>query len=258
MGTPKRKFRFVSGSTLEILDTSFEVQYDAQPRDDGPPLLFFKIRGAWQFPSGADGLAKRKWIEDRMMEIAWTWVGRVGTVTIALQSDGTWAGTGSRVISNVKLERLVPETSDNNVAFEYSLEFSSPIANGRIARALSFGLKNVTAENFIVQKDTSDDRTQFKPVWRAGHVRIPDGPPLKILRVMALRSTITGANDLAKRQAVETEYSEWAQLYKGTEALLSIDSVNLGAHHLKNVSPINLDYIDAIAFELEFWSNYGS
>lgn len=257
MATPKRKFRFVSGSTLQVDNTSFEVLYNASAREDGPALLSFTLRGVWELASGADGLAKRKMVEDRFKELHWDWVGKIGTLTIALATDGTWAGTGSRVISNARLDRVSPEQSDNNAVLEYSLDFSIPIS-GRVARTLSFGMKNVTAENFIVHREGEEDRTTFKPCFRAGFVRIPDGPALKITRVTAIRQAVSGGSDLLKRQAVETEWEYWAFTAKGTEALLSIDGGSSSTHHLRGVSPISTEFLDAIAFDLEFVSNYGS
>lgn len=257
MATLKRRLRFVSGSTLEIQNTSFWIEPTSIARADGPAELGVIVHGVWETVSGANGLAKRKAVEDRVEAIRHGFAGKTGSINIALQSDATWVGAGSKAFSNVRLESIDVAQGDNNSVLEYSLEFVIPIS-GRIARSLSFGVKNVTAENFIVHKEGESDRTVFKPVFRAGFVRIPDGPPLKITRVTALRQAVSGGSDLLKRQAVETEWEYWAFTAKGTEALLSIDGGAATTHHLRNVSPISTEFLDAIAFELEFVSNYGS
>lgn len=256
----KRKFRFNIGTTLTAASTDFWVEYSAQTRDDGAPILGVILHGVWETVAGADGLIKREAVEARIKAIVHSYKGKTGSLDVARQDDGTWVGTGSQAFASVRLDDVSIEQGENNACLEYTLQFSVPILNGLIARTLIFdggGSKTITAEAFLVLK-SAEDTTTFKEVFRSGYVRIPAGPSLRITRVVGIRQALVGATDLLKRQNAESELAAWAVTRIGTEGTLTIDGTGLGTHHLRGVSPGELNLLDAMTFELEFVSNYGS
>jgi hypothetical protein len=142
---------------------------------------------------------------------------------------------------------------------EYSLQFEYPISSGgvQIARTLQFGAKPLNAQNFICQY-LKQDETKFQPVFRAAPIRIPSGPPLKVLKVTAIKAAVAGATALARRQAAEAEMQSWAWDYIGNQGLLYIDGINKGTYHLRAANPGDLSLPDAMTFDLEFVTGYGT
>ena len=102
------------------------------------------------------------------------------------------------------------------------------------------------------------DRTVFKDVFRAAPIRVPSGPITKTVAVSAIVESIAASTPLARRQKAEAEVKAWAWDRLGTEGVLKIDGVSLGTAHLATVQPSNLELPDAVVFDLEFITGYGS
>jgi hypothetical protein len=229
------------------------VEYGAQPSDGGAELVV-RLVGCWEHVDFlvTAGLARRAAVEDRWAVIQGTYVGQTGTLT--LHAGETY----QKVFAGVKLRSCNPGQSTGNELLTYDLEFSWTLGQGaRIARTLVFGNVTLTADNFIVGYER-EDGTQWKDVWRAAPIRVPSGPTLKVIRVTAIRKAITGSTALARRQAAEAAYKDWMWTYQGTEATLTLDSVSQGTCHLRKVGQAQLDLWDAVTFELEFVTGYGT
>ena len=250
-----RKWRFTSGIEVLSLDaTDFHVEYSGQAQESGADLGV-TLRAVWEHVDFdlAAGLARRVWLEDRLRHIAWAFCGLTGTLDI------DYGTANARSLPGVKLEGARIGEASNNALLTYDLEFSYPTGAGtEIARTCYFAGKNLGAQNFIVEY-SREDLTEFKPVFRAAAVRIPGGPGLKTIRLTAIKQAVAGATALARRQAAEAAVKDWAWNYQGNQGQLILDGDNdLGTCHLRNVSPAQLDLPDAVTFELEFVTGYGS
>jgi hypothetical protein len=194
-------------------------------------------------------------MEERLQEIKWNFVGKTGTLTIDADTDQ------EKVFTDITLDEVSVPLEEFNDSMEYELSFSFPLSSGggtEIARTLEFdGTKLVNADNFIVEW-TKEDRTVFKPVFRAAAMRVPAGPGLSTIRIQALKDGVTGASALIKRQAIEAEILDWNDNYVGEEGDLEIDAISVGTCHLRSVSPSDLTLPDALVYELEFVTGYGA
>lgn len=252
-GTRKWEFK-VGTSTIEMESTDFYLEYSAEARDDGRVLLGVTMRACWEHSDfNYAGLARRIYVEDRLQDLAWTLSGQKGTLTL----DKSTAQ--ERVLSNITLKGLSPQLSKSNELLKYDLQFEYPLYSEgqRIARTLTFNERGLNAENFIVHY-VREDRTAFTPVFRAAPIRIENGPGLKTILVTAIRQDVAGATDLAKRQAIEAEIKAWAWNHQGVSAELILDGSSAGTCHLREIRPSDLSLPDAVVFEMEFVTGYGS
>jgi len=248
-----RKFRFTAGiGVLSLEGTDFWLEYRAEGGASSA-VLGVVLHGVWEGSNLAlPALARRKAAEDRLKVLTWDYINATGLLEI------DYGTAYARSLSGITLTGLAPAEVSSNVMLEYDLEFSFPLAQGglQIARSLQFAAKPMSAQNFILHY-IKPDETTFQPVFRAAPIRIPGAVPLKTLRVTAIKQSIPGANDLARRQAVEAEFQDWSWNLKGNQGLLIIDGVNKGTFHLRDVIASDLSLPDAIAFELEFVTGYG-
>lgn len=250
-----RKWRFTSGiQVLSLESTDFWLDYSGQAQDSGADLRV-TLKAVWEYVDfdQAAGLPRRVWLEDRLRQVAWEFCGLTGTLDI------DYGTANARSLSGVVLQGARPGEASNNALLTYDLEFSYPTGAGsEIARTLYFAGKNLGAQNFIVEY-SREDLTEFKPVFRAAAVRVPGGPGLKTIRVTAIKQSVSGATALERRQAAENAVKDWAWNYKGNAGSLILDGTNnLGTCHLADVQPSELDLPDAVTFELEFITGYGS
>jgi len=122
---------------------------------------------------------------------------------------------------------------------------------------LQFGDYVLNAENYLVEYEAAD-RTAFKDVFRAAPIRIPSGPPLKVVRITALLVSTGGRGGLDSRQRVEQLFKNLSWSLIGTEGPLTIDGKSEGTAHLASVQAGNLSVPDRVAVDLEFITGYGS
>lgn len=250
-----RKWRFTSGiDVLSIEATDFAVEY-AGHADSAGAALSVSLKAVWEHTDfdQAAGLARRVWLENRLRAIAWDFTGRKGTLEI------DYGTAQARSLSGVTLQGARPTEAANNALLAYDIEFAYAVSSGaEIARTVYFAGKNLSADNFIVEY-LGEDQTEFKEVFRAAPIRVPGGPGLKTVRLTAIKKTVTGATALDRRQAGEAAIKDWAWNYLGNQGQLLLDGTNdLGTCHLRNVTPSQLDLPDAVTFELEFVTGYGS
>jgi len=249
-----RKWRFTSGIQVLSLDaTDFWLDYSGQAQDSGADLRV-TLRASWEYVDfDRVGLARRVWLEDRLRQIAWDFCGLSGTLDI------DYGTANARSIAGVVLQGARIGEASNNALLTYDLEFRYPTGAGtEIARTLYFAGKNLAARNFVVEY-SREDLTAFKPVFRAAAIRVPGGPGLKTIRVTAIQQSVAGATALERRQAAENAVKDWAWNYQGNQGSLILDGTNnLGTCHLADVRPSELDLPDAVTFELEFITGYGS
>jgi hypothetical protein len=253
--TGSRKWRFTSGiQVLSLESTDFWLDYSGQAQDAGADLRV-TLKAVWEYVDfdQAAGLTRRVWLEDRLRQVAWESCGLTGTLDI------DYGTANARSLSGVVLQGVRIGEASNNALLTYDLEFSYPTGAGtEIARTCYFAGKNLGAQNFLVEY-TREDLTEFKPVFRAAAVRVPGGPGLKTIRLTAIKQSVSGATALERRQAAEAAVRDWAWNYKGNQGSLILDGTNdLGTCHLADVQPSALDLPDAVTFELEFITGYGS
>ncbi|KKN73354.1 hypothetical protein LCGC14_0401670 [marine sediment metagenome] len=136
-----RRWKFTSSAgVIELINTDFWIDYDSTVQGTGTAELSLTLTNIWQH-SDLDllqGLARRKFVEDRLKELHWDHVGKKGTLIID-------EGTPQEVtIDGVTLLDVVTEMGDLNDLMEYSLVFSFPLTSSsgtggvEIARELSF------------------------------------------------------------------------------------------------------------------------
>jgi hypothetical protein len=249
-----RNWRFTSGiDVLSLTATDFRVEYSGQAQESGADLSV-SLRAVWEHTDfDISGLARRVYLEERLKAIAQTWCGRVGL----FETD--YGTSNAKSMANVKLVSARPSETNGNELLTYDLEFSYPLnsPNAEIARVVVFNGLTLNASNFIVEY-SREDLTEFKPVFRAAAVRVAGGPGLKTIRVIAIKQAVTGVSALAKRQAAEAVVNTWAWTHLGVSATLTIDGTSQGTCHLRNVGAGDLSLPDAVTFELEFVTGYGS
>ena len=275
-----RSWSFDSGGeSVGMPETDFRVEYRARRDGRGRVELAIALLGCWEHydfggdpagggeepgaSGGGEAIGRRYLAERRIRDIAWGFVGRRGT----LEVDG---GTPrAAVIENVTMLSITPSRAGGAggaaagaMAVEaraWDIEFGRPLseAGAEIARRLSFAGRELAARAFVVRY-LSEDRTKFREVFRAAPIRVPAGPPLKLVRVSAITEDVSGGKPLERRAAAEGEIRSWAWEMVGEEGELEIDGSAAGVCHLRSCAPSDLTLPDAVIFDLEFVAGYGS
>jgi hypothetical protein len=255
-----RDIRFTSGVQVFTLEkTDFWIEYTASPRSDGNQSeLGMTLHSVWEHAdfTVAKGHARREYVEERFKDMIWDFVGLTGTLEIDFNTPAL-----AHTLSGIRFNNVSISLGDLNEGLEYDLEFKYPVdgfgGQAEIARSFQFGAyAAVNSANLIVRTEM-EDRTSFKRIWRAAPVRVENGPGLKTVKLEAIRKATAGATALAKRQDTEAEISTWAGRV-GESLDLKVDTVSRGTHHLKRVSPGELDLPDAVTYALEFVTGYSS
>lgn len=254
--TGQRKWRFIEGLNIVGMEqTDYWVEYSAEARDDGQAALGITLHACWEHSDWGSpaGLDRRFYIEERLRVLTHNFVGKTGS----LETD--YSTPRFKQFIGVVLRAVELKDASNNNLLTYDLRFEYPVsANGlELARDLKFSTKDFTAQNYIVEYG-KEDQTVFKEVFRAAPIRVPGGPGLKLIRITAIKKAVTGADALAKRQAAEAEVKDWNWNWVGNQGVLEIDGVSVGTCHLRSVSPSDLTLPDAVVYELEFVTGYGS
>lgn len=249
-----RKWRFLVPEVgcFGMENTDFWVEYTANV--DG--TLSAILHAVWDAGSHRDltGLAKRVELEGRLEELRHTFETLRGDLLI----DG---GTAyEKLIRGVQLSAVTLNEGKTNAALDYDVTFViglSGLGMNSIARDLEFGDAVLTAANFLVEYAGSDG-TVFKDVFRAAPIRVETGPTLKSVLVSAVVESVAATTPLGRRQKTEAIVKEWAWNRLGSEGELKIDGASLGTAHLASVQPSNLELPDAVVYDLEFLTGYGS
>ncbi len=173
-----RSWKFTVGTdVLELEDTDFWVGYDAQADAEQAAERLLSLNSIWQHSDFSDpiGLDRRVFIEDRLKELSWDFVGRKGTL---LLDEGT---PQEREIENITMLAIRTEKAEFNDLLEYSLDFAFPISSTQgaggteIARRLVFALypmnlwkhtENFNATEWVASAGASVD------------IDVSDGPAL--------------------------------------------------------------------------------
>ncbi len=251
-GPRKWQFLVPEVGCFGIENTDFWVEYTANV--DG--TLSAILHAVWDAGSHRDlaGLAKRVELEGRLEELRHTFETLRGDLLID-------AGTAyEKLIRGVQLSGVTLNEGKTNAALDYDVIFViglSGLGMRAIARDLEFGDAVLTAANFLVEYSGSDS-TVFKDVFRAAPIRVPTGPALKSVFVSAVVESVAASTPLGRRQKTEAIVKEWAWNRLGTEGELKIDGASLGTAHLASVLPSNLELPDAVVYDLEFLTGYGS
>jgi len=248
----ERSFAFdtIDYGALNLEGTDFYLSFSRE----APGGLAITLNAIWE-AAGQEaeyGLGKRQAVERRLRDLA-AMVGAQGKLT--LDAGTSW----EQVFHGLTLLAVDSSVVDNNTAIEYSLTFGS-VATGAgtlLARELQFGDYVLNAENYLVEYGAAD-RTAFKNVFRAAPIRIPSGPPLKVVRITALLASTGGRGGLDSRQRVEQLFKNLSWSLLGTEGPLTIDGKSEGTAHLASVQAGNLSVPDRVAVDLEFITGYGS
>ncbi len=251
-GPRKWQFLVPEVGCFGIENTDFWVEYTANV--DG--TLSAILHAVWDAGSHRDltGLAKRVELEGRLEELRHTFETLRGDLLID-------AGTAfEKLIRGVQLSGVTLNEGKTNAALDYDVTFVIGLAGlgmRGIARDLEFGASVLNAANFLVEYAGSDG-TVFKDVFRAAPIRVPTGPTLKSVFVSAVVESVAATTPLGRRQKTEAIVKEWAWNRLGTEGELKIDGASLGTAHLASVQPSNLELPDAVVYDLEFLTGYGS
>ena len=249
-----RNWRFTSGAGAVVLEgTDYWVEYTASRLESGA-ALGIRLKEIWERADTtvAQGIERRVYIEDRLKALRWDHVGKKGLLELDFGTPQ------ARSFSNITLLNIVGALEAFNDSMEYELDFQYPVGSGGIdvPRTVEFDGKTVNALNFLVVYN-KQDRTIFKPLFRAAPVRVPAGPGIETITVTAVKQAIAGASDLLRRQAVETGFKEWTDK-KGDNGELKLDFVSVGTEiHLSDVRPSALVLPDALVYELVFLKGYG-
>ena len=116
----------------------------------------------------------------------------------------------------------------------------------------------MNASDFFVQY-SSNDRTVFKPVFRAAPIRIPSGPSDVTISITPLIAIVgTGDTALLTRKKQEEFLKEWVEDFVGQQGTLEIDGEDLGTAHLLGVTPSNMTMPGRASVRMEFATGYGS
>lgn len=251
-GPRKWQFLVPEVGCFGIENTDFWVEYTANL--DG--TLSAILHAVWDAGSGValTHVEKRAELESRLEELRHTFETLRGDLLI--DEGETW----EKLIRGVQLSAVSLNEGKTNAALDYDVTFTIGLAGlgmRSIARSLEFGTSVLNAGNFLVEY-ASGDRTVFKDVFRAAPIRVPSGPPTRSVLVTAIVESIAAATPLARRQKAEEILKLWAWDRLGEEGELKIDGDTLGTAHLATVQPSNLELPDAVVFDLEFLTNYGS
>ncbi len=249
-----RKWRFLVPEVgcFGIENTDFWVEYTANV--DG--TLSAILHAVWDAGSHRDlaGLAKRVELEGRLEELRHTFETLRGDLLI---DEGT---AYEKLIRGVQLSGVTLNEGKTNAALDYDVTFViglSGLGMRGIARDLEFGEAVLTAANFLVEYAGSDT-TVFKDVFRAAPIRVETGASLKSVLVSAVVESVAASTPLGRRQKTEAIVKEWAWNRLGSEGELKIDGASLGTAHLASVVPSSLELPDAVVYDLEFLTGYGS
>lgn len=252
VGPRKWQFLVPEVGCFGIENTDFWVEYTANV--DGTMSAI--LHAVWDAGSHRDlaGLAKRVELEGRLEELRHTFETLRGDLLI----DG---GTAyEKLIRGVQLSGVTLNEGKTNAALDYDVTFAiglSGLGMKSIARDLEFGEHVLTSANFIVEY-VGADTTVFKDVFRAAPIRVETGPSLKSVLVSAVVESVAASTPLGRRQKTEAIVKEWAWNRLGSEGELKIDGASLGTAHLASVVPSNLELPDAVVYDLEFLTGYGS
>lgn len=251
-GPRKWQFLVPEVGCFGIENTDFWVEYTANV--DG--TLSAILHAVWDAGSHRDltGLAKRVELEGRLEELRHIFETLRGDLLID-------AGTAyEKLIRGVQLSGVTLNEGKTNAALDYDVTFVIGLAGlgmRGIARDLEFGESVLNAANFLVEYAGSDG-TVFKDVFRAAPIRVPTGPTIKSVLVSAVVESVSASTPLGRRQRTEAIVKEWAWNRLGSEGELTIDGESLGTAHLASVQPSNLELPDAVVYDLEFLTGYGS
>jgi len=252
IGPRKWQFLVPELGCFGVENTDFWVEYTANL--DG--TLSAILHAVWDAGSGTAliGVDKRVELENRLEELRHTFETLRGDLLI---DEGT---SWEKLIRGVQLSSVSLKEGKTNAALDYDLTFVIGLAGlgmRSIARSLEFNTDVLNAGNFLIEY-AGGDRTVFKDVFRAAPIRVPSGPATKTVFVSAIVESIAAATPLARRQKAEQTLKDWAWDRLGTEGELKVDGVSLGTAHLAGVHPSNLELPDAVVFDLEFLTGYGS
>jgi len=254
-----RSYSFVvSGvGTLELEDTDFWLEYTASSSDDDRVELGVRLNAVWEHSDWdiAQGLGRRQYVEERFYDIMWNYVGQRGVLTVDVGS------TDEHSFLDIKLLNANIELNEFNNLFEYSLEFAYPLSgqfgDTQLARSYEFASYGVTNVSNLFVSRSMQDRTVFKPIYRAAPIRVPCGPSLTTIKLSEIVQATSGATPLAKRQNAESKISTWIGRIGGV-GTLKVDGSSQGTVHLQNVEENDLSFPDSVVYSLVFIGGYGS
>lgn len=254
-----RSYSFtVSGvGILELEDTDFWLEYTASSSDDDRVELGVKLNAVWEHSDWdtVQGLGRRQYVEDRFYDIMWNYVGQRGVLTVDVGSSSESS------FIDIKLLNASIELGEFNDLFEYSLEFGYPLSgqfgDAQIARSYEFASYGSTSVSNLFVSRSKEDRTVFKPIYRAAPIRVPCGPSLTTIKLSEIVQATTGITSLAKRQNAESKISTWIGRI-GEVGTLKVDGASQGTCHLQNVEENDLSFPDSVVYSLVFVGGYGS
>ncbi len=139
-----RNFKFTvpgaPATVLQLIDTDFWIDYDAAVQGTGQAELSLTLNSVWQHSdfTSAQGRPRRRFMEDRLKELNWDFVGKKGTLII---DEGE---AEERTFVDITLVAVETDRGFINDLLEYSIEFSFPLTSQtgigglEIARAIEF------------------------------------------------------------------------------------------------------------------------
>lgn len=171
-----RRFKFTAdGNDLELVNTDFWIDYQASAQGEGQPELSLTLNSIWEhtdFDLGI-GLAQRSFVEERLKELKWDFVGKKGTLII---DEGS---AQEKTLNGITLTDVTTDAGELNQLIEYSITFTFPLADVsgvggvEIARKLTF---LCWPHNFMSQSEQLDLWTVFGFITvTADDLVAPDG-----------------------------------------------------------------------------------
>lgn len=115
--------------------------------------------------------------------------------------------------------------------------------------------KEVSAVNYVVVFG-EQDRTQFKPVFRAAPIRVPSGASLRTIDIEGVVKALAFTTDLETREAAEQEIQDWSALINNKGTLQFNEERQTDDHHLASVSPFELELADRVTYGLAFVAGF--
>lgn len=121
-----RNFKFTEGSNiLTLIDTDFWIDYDAEVQGTGEAELRLTLNAIWQHSDFtlAQGRPRRTFMEDRLKELKWDFVGKKGTLII---DEGT---AQEKTLVDITLLSVGTNEGSINDLLDYSIEFGFPLTS---------------------------------------------------------------------------------------------------------------------------------
>ncbi len=171
------KFDVADFGNIELIDTDFWLDYDATAQGTGVAERRITLQSIWQHSDLdlAKGLARRSFMEQRLRDLNWNFVGRLGALTI---DEGL---PEEKIETDITLLSVELVQGDHNELIEYALVLGFPLTSSagtgglEVSRFLGF---ETNAHNLVKPSRQFDNwNTQNGVTVNADATNNPEGNP---------------------------------------------------------------------------------